>query len=585
MSTHPKRSLQEWVHWFEVGDGSRRLGVAALAAAALLVSCFFGYKLFRGPLTEVTMAQAVTGRQVAEGAGFTTLVNYPQSFAWAQERAARGKPVDVTRPLPELHQPPLYAAAVAAAHWALPARRLGADNVLLALNVALLWCAAMQAFFLARAFFGGLGGVIALAGVLLSAPIWAATVAVNGAALTMVLWLALFQCVLRTEARPEENDGPARRVPGRRVFAWAAAAGGVCGLLFLSDYATFVALPLLCAVMWRRVRNGKAVVLAASAFVLVAGPWMMRNVALTGNPVAFAWQGLALKAGDPTAEPSVQRALFSTDAPAFDARKIANKALTSLQRGTGEWLWSGGGIFFTAFFVAGFAYRFRDARANRLRWLAAGLLACVALSQAFFDSGEGERAAWLCLAPLVIVFGAGFFLVLARSNAALETRVLPAALALLAAQAIPLARDVMEPRGARAYNYPPYLPALFSGIGQKLSEGRAEPVSWMADVPAGAAWYAGQRVWARPATMEGFRQVSRWQPVRALVLTPETLARPFFGELAKTPDAKGADDEWAAVYRGLAEGRLPQGFPLNVPVRIALDFYVLIDSGTARRGP
>lgn len=573
------------MHWFEIGEGSRWVRIAGLAAGVLLLSWFVGYKLFRGPLTEVTMAQAVVGRQVAEGRGFTTLVNHPQSFAWARERISRGKFVDVRKPLPELHQPPLYSAAIAAAHRLLPARWFNGDTTLLALNIVLLWCVAMQSFFLARNLFGEMGGVIALLGVMLSAPIWAATVAVNGAVLTMALWLALFQLTWSAETRVMKAGGGAALTLGRRITMslWRPALTGmILGALFLSDYTTIVAAPLVAVVILTKVsdwRVFRSLVLITAAFVVVAGPWMARNVSLTGSPVGFAARELALKAGDPTAEPATRRAMFTTESPAVDFKKLGNKALTSLQRGAGERFWSGGGIFFAAFFAAGFAYRFRDARANRLRWFAVAVIASVALAQAFLSSGEGERDVWLCMAPLVIVFGTGFFLVLVKSSEALESRVLAAALVLLALQAVPLARDVLEPRGTR-YNYPPYLPALFSGIGQKLSENRAEPPAWMSDVPAGASWYSGQRVWAQPATMKGFHEVARWQRVRALVLTPATLARPFFGEIANE-QSHGRGD-WAPVYRGLAAGRLPADFPLVVPVRIAPDFYVLIDPGAPK---
>ncbi|MCC5023444.1 MAG: hypothetical protein J6386_11960 [Candidatus Synoicihabitans palmerolidicus] len=54
-----------------------------------------------------------------------------------------------------------------------------------------------------------------------------------------------------------------------------------------------------------------------------------------------------------------------------------------------------------------------------------------------------------------------------------------------------------EPRCIH-FSYPPYYPAFFIALGEEV-ERRGDPISgWMADVPAGAAWYAGQRVWAQP---------------------------------------------------------------------------------------
>lgn len=577
MSSRPSRSLQEWLHWFEIGDGAHWVRFAALGLAVLLLSCFVGYKQFRGPLSETTFAQAVVARQVAEGAGFTTLVNYPQSFAWADAQNEAGRFVNVARPLPELHQPPLYAAVLAMALKIFPARGANADYVLLAVNVLLLWCAASQTFFLARRLFGTRAGVVAVCALSVSSPVWAAAMAVNGSTLSMVLWLAFFQ--LGSSAYSKIDDENARAALQLRQSRWlVATAGGIlAGLLFLCDYSAIVVVPVMWVVTWLRVpgwRRARSLVLFTVGFAAVIAPCVVRNSVLAGNPLAFSWEGIVLKSGDPTAEPAARRATFSTSAPAFDLAKLGNKMLTAAQRGIGEKIWSAGGLFLTAFFAAGLAYRFRNVSVNRLRWLVVAMLCALALGQAFFDSGEGERGAWLCMTPLVVIFGAGFFMVLVESSEALAARAGLAALVLLAAQALPLARDLAEPRGAHYYNYPPYLPAQFAAIGQGLSQGRAAPLAWMCDVPAGAAWYSGQRVWAQPATLDGVARASHWEPVRALVLTPATLAKPFFGGLTKPQNS------WAGVYRGLVTGRMPEDFALKAPIRLADDFYVLVDPAT-----
>jgi len=638
MKTGSPRSLQEWLHWFEIGDGARRLRAAALVIAALLLTWLVCHKQFRGPLTETTLAQAVVGRQLAQGDGFTTLVNYPQSFAWARERAASGKFTNTARPLPELHQPPLYPAAIGAALFVfrlLPQRIIAgadgaaaaADYALLALNIALLWCAALQTYFLAKKIFGASAGIIATCALLLSAPVWSATVALGGAPLTMVLLLALFQLmsawigaeidapatgsagILPADSASRRPDRPDQPAGSRRSQSLArhlsplspippALAGLVTALLFLTDYSAIIIFPIMCAWLWLRApapaRRLRAPLVFAAVFIIAVSPWLARNISLTDNPLAFASQNIALKAGDPTAEPATIRATFSTATPALDIHKLGNKALTSLQTGIGSHLWSGGGIFLTAFFIAGFLYRFRDARANRLRWLAAATLPALALAQAFLDSGEGERSAWTCAAPLIVIFGTGFFAVLVSSNetlAARPARAGLAALVLLAAQAAPLARNLAAPasRNALSYNFPPYLPTVFSGMAGEMARGRETPLAWMADVPAGAAWYSGQRVWAQPAALEDFARASAWQPVRALVLTPATLDRPA-ASLLKFNAAGAARPGWAGVYRAILAGNaagaapLPAGFPLTMPKRVLDNFHVLIDPLTPATG-
>ncbi|MSU18676.1 MAG: tyrosine-protein kinase family protein [Lacunisphaera sp.] len=83
------KSSQEFIHWLEQGRGGRWLRRAAVIVAALLLTTIYAWKQFHGIPSEFVMQQAVLGRQLAQGKGFTTLVNYPQTYAVLQ---ARGQP-------------------------------------------------------------------------------------------------------------------------------------------------------------------------------------------------------------------------------------------------------------------------------------------------------------------------------------------------------------------------------------------------------------------------------------------------------------------------------------------------------------
>jgi hypothetical protein len=590
------------VHWLEVGAGGRWIARIAVALGIAVLSLLVGYKQFRGPLTETTLAQAAVGRQLAHGQGFTTPVNYPQTAAWLRARASEVTPVRddaLAQPFPELHQPPLYSLAIAATLRLFPEKMRAAlfasapaategfraDYVLLALNVALLWLAAAQTFFLARRLFGDAVAWIAMGGLLLSTASWSAAVAVNGTPLAMVLFLALFQTLARlgetgvSEKNTLTESRATTAATAKSRWVWLAAAGALSGLLFLTDYAAGVGLLALLAWAWRRffgTTRALSLVVIGGSFLVVSGPWMARNVALAGNPLALAWQTIALRTGDPTAEPAAVRATLSAEAPTLELNKIGNKGLTSLQRTLGEKLWAGGGIFFTAFFVAGFVYRFRDEDVDRLRRLFVATLALLVLAQAFFDSAEGERTPIVYATPLIAIFGAGFFAVLIASSEKWSTHLRWAAALLLAAQGLPLVRDVVEPR-RQHFNYPPYWPGLFVGMSAEMARPGGAQAAWMADVPAGAAWYSGQRVWARPATLRDFYGICLLAPQAALVLTPQTLERPFFGELTKRVEAGGRFGEWADVHAALVTNRFPAGFPLTVPQKITDNLYVLVD--------
>ncbi len=583
----PSRSLQDWVHWLEAGAGGRWISRAAIVIGVLLLSLRIGYTQFQGPRSEQTLAQAVVARQLAEGRGFTTLVHEPQTVAWAREHGRAEEAF-----LPELRQAPLYPVVIATALRLLPGDMcerwfsmrpeppsgFRPDYLLLALNIALLWLAAAQTWALGRRMFDGEVGLVAAFALLLSSAIWSETVAVNGVPLAMVLTLALFQALWRID---EANT------KGR--FAWmaAVAAGLAAGGLFLVDYAGGAAMLVvwvgigICA-RGRPRRLG--ISLATVAFLVVAAPWMVRNAALTGNPLGFAAHGIALKAGDPTAEPAMIRATFSTDAPPISFRKLGNKVLTSVQTAVGKQLWSAGGLFLAALFVTGFVYRFREERVNRVRWLFVFALSLLTVAHAALDSGEGERLPIVYATPLVMIFGAGFFAVLIASHETWRHRSRRAAVVLLAAQALPLAHDLAEPRRLH-FHFPPYYPGLFAGMGEEMAQRVGTQPVWMADVPAGAAWYSGQRVWMQPRTLRDFYEISQQQAQLALVLTPRTLDRPFFGELTKRETPGLNTTEWADVYAALVTHRFPPGFPLIAPQKVTDNFFVLVDPLAMARKP
>ena len=103
----------------------------------------------------------------------------------------------------------------------------------------------------------------------------------------------------------------------------------------------------------------------------------------------------------------------------------------------------------------------------------------------------------------------------------------------------------------------------------------------MADVPAGVAWYGRQRVWAQPDHLRDFYTIAIDQPIGLLLLTPVTLDRPFFAQLAVrgvSPDAPVPKfQDWGPVYAGLVTGHMPDEFPLKVPRALAPNLIVLLN--------
>jgi hypothetical protein len=587
--------MQEFIHWMEVGEGARWIRRGAVLLLLFLLSLTAANKQFHGPAQETTLLQADVARQLAAGRGFTTLVNFPQTAALMEGRHEGAGPGGEL--YPEVHNAPLYSLVIAAGLRGLPPAwrealfasppvppdGFAADYFLLGLNLALLWLAAWQTFRLGRQLFDDRVGWVSMLALLFSVGVWQQVVLVDGLPLLMVLTLAAFQLLAAIEGAAETASEDAA-APGR-VASWRwLALGGVCALLFLAEYSaglmTVVAAGY-AGVRWRDRARRLAWLLLAAGFLLPTAPWMLRNVQLTGSPVGLAWQNVALKAGDPTAEPSIQRTLFTTEPPRLNLNKLGNKGLTGLQLNLKDRLWSGGGYFLTAFFVAGCLYRFRNPATNRLRWVFTAALVLLVAGQPFLNSGESLRLPVYYLLPVLLVFAAGFFFVLVESSPAIGAHGRLAAVALLALQSAPLAHDLMEPRRLH-FHYPPYYPALFMRIHADITlSGGLQGMGVMADVPAGFAWYGRHRVWAQPERIRDFYSIAMEQPVGLLLLTPTTLDRPFFAQLAvngMTPEGRFQKYQgWGPVYAGLVTGRMPPEFPLVRPQKLADNLIVLRD--------
>ncbi len=577
---------QELIHWLEVGGGRRLIRLGAAVSGTLVLSLIVAWKQFHGPVTEATLLQADVGHQLALGRGFTTLVNYPQTAAVL---AKRGQRFSSSTPYPELSHAPLYSIVIGGALRALPhdwrvalfakppapPDGFGADYFLLGLNVVLFWIAAVLVFLIGNRLFAHPVGWIGAIALLVSIPVWQQVVSVNGTALMMVLALGVFYAWVRADSA----------TTGGGALVASACIGVGCGLLFLTEYSAGALLLVALGYAWVRFA-GRArwlnLAILALTFVLVVAPWVMRNVTLTGSPVGLASQNVALKAGDSTAEPNDAYGAYSAVMPAIDLNKLGNKVLTSLQENVRSRVWSGGAMWFLAFFVTGWLYTFRSPTVNRLRWVLAAALGVLLVSQATFNSGESDRWVAVWLSPLLIVFGAGFFVVLVASHPLFSRWPATCACILVAIQGLPLLHDALEPRRIH-FQYPPYFPALFQGMRHDLERRHVgDSYGFMADVPAGMAWYSGARVWALPPKLRDFYGVDSEQAIGELLLTPRTLDRPFFSELnarAQLPGTLGPIvnrfGEWGEIYAGLLTGVMPADFPLSRPQRIAENLYVL----------
>ena len=186
------KSPQEVIHWLEQGRGANWVGRALIVAAALLLTCVYSWKQFHGIPSEFVMQQAVLARQLAQGHGFTTPVNYPQTYAVLR---ARGVPFDDKKPYPELYHAPLYSLTLAAAFAILPdaiwkSRPVAPggwtldgwqpDYAILGVNLVLFWVGIWLVWRLAGRLFDQRAAWLASLATVASVSLWQQTIALTG---------------------------------------------------------------------------------------------------------------------------------------------------------------------------------------------------------------------------------------------------------------------------------------------------------------------------------------------------------------------------------------------------------------------
>ncbi len=591
--------LQRLVHWLEIGSGKKGILLIGLLVFIGLFTWYHCDKRFSGPSSEEVIEYALIGKNLSEGKGFTTPVIYPQTLAFLEDRP-EGYQFSEDKPLPDLYHAPLYPLVLAGVLKILPASMIetvwadpvsepglpypafNGDYFLMMVNVFLLWLACLMTYSVGRFLFSPGVGLISMLGVLFSVGLWDSVLSLSGLSLLLLLALALFQlwCVLE---RWRLQD-PRLQMVGSRALLLSLAIGLFAGLLFLTEYTAGLIFIVFCGYLIMRFRGSllvKLLVPALFGFLFLASPWCWRNITWTGNPFALATQNLALKVGDPTAEPEVFKKSFQSDGPEISLRKIGNKGLKGLEINLKERLWSGGAYIFTAFLLVGCLYRFRNRLADNMRWGAVLTLLVVVVLQPFFSSGQTARLPALYLAPFIIIFGAGFFFIMLESTGR-RTRVerLLWITLLLLFQGMPMIHNLMEPKRA-PFSYPPYVPTLLARTRTHLTDKFFPGYGIMSDVPAGLAWYSQQPVWAQPGEYSDFVAVLLRQDIGALFLSPKVLDKPYFSQLLRADLDSGGkyinNRYWGAIYGSLQQQRVPGYFPLSRVQQISTNMYVLLN--------
>ena len=566
--------LQNWIHSLEEGGGAKilkgLLGVMAFAFVMML----YNVREFQNLGTQEAMEQAQLARNIARGKGFTTDVIRPLDLYVLQTHQKSDK-LTITLPQPDLANAPAYPWLLAqwmkVGNWTYAIEtpegfnRYQPDQQITYLNQILFLLLLLVIYHLAKRLFDApvawftvivLGGTdlfwrysqsglpTMLAALLLAITVWLLTKAEQGA------------------RESEWNAG--------KLLPLVLLGGVTLGLAALTRYSLAVLIvPALIYVAYafeqRRVVNAVALLIG---FAVVLAPWLQRNMSVCGKPFGTASYAVYADSSFFPAD-QLERTVnpanvnVASDLGKYGVEAHWDKLIHNIAEVFSTDLPHLGGTWLMAFFLASLLLPFTRPALIKLRVclvLSLVVLACTqALGRSYITKispdVNGENLL-VILAPLLLIFGAGMFMVLAdQLKQVFEPGrgVITGGFAFLFC--LPLALNLLTPRYT-ALVYPPYHPPVI-----QQAAGWLKPEEWMtSDMPAAVAWYGQRTCLLLPRDVkEDFKQIQQAKPLNALYLTAISLDRKLLTEMSG-PQA----EPWSEFGRDtVIKQELPDGFPLK----------------------
>ena len=386
----------------------------------------------------------------------------------------------------------------------------------------------------------------------------------------LTLWVSVLFLVLY---------GLSRKLRWR--YHLAAVAGVVMGLLYLTQYVWVVALPLAAIYIYLssdKAARWQTTGVFVLAFALLASPWWVRNLRVTGNPV-FTFRttetimatrsnpGNTLYRQFTTAYPSL--AWYMIDRPVEMMEKVRSGVMMMYRT-----LPSIAGWYVTPFFLVGIVVVLGTKTFERLRYLWYAMFLTVFATLTVVAAAERLL---IPLGPCAGVLAAGFFLRLVDTRLGdvvpqVRRRYLTLAIALLVGlHALPLLLSLfrfreVSPQVREAVRTVEWVREVAS-----ITDG---PI--ITDVPWLFAWYADRTAIWLPKTRADLRNLEdKVGKIRWLLLTPR-VASADYDRFERTLK------EWGPAYREGALGDAEfEGY--KVHKRIAGGRWVLFQADPAAK--
>jgi len=237
--------------------------------------------------------------------------------------------------------------------------------------------------------------------------------ATSGLHLTLCIFLAtslLLSVHSVATASKNKSPGGAPALPRAAL----ATTGAIAALLYLADPLFIWMLPVaaIAAIQAMPSKRGLAAIWLLAPVIVLAGPWMVRNAVLTGNPV-FGLRGYELWMNTKNHFPSLT-AYRMSPAEVFPSPGLMQDVIRKFVTGIGAVLdsWPNvGGNWVLVFFLPSLFFRFSDPVANSLRrvvlWAFVSLIGGMVLFQV-------QMPLLVTLVPGMLVFAIAYLVFLVQ---------------------------------------------------------------------------------------------------------------------------------------------------------------------------
>ena len=615
-------AMQEhWIDKLDQGKWARHLRVVLGLLLLLALMLGYNWRGYHNLNTEEAMETAQLARNLSEGNGYTTLYIRPYSLHLVHDRNVErylGQAVPTNADFygiketmhPDVSNPPLYPTVLAGWMKVYPLvltsldffrqytpwvnshmppidqdweNRLWESNgrfswvpqdyFIAVFNQVLFLLAAVMTYRLARRLFDLNVARLSVAALLGCELMWRFSVSGLSTLFLMVIFLALVWSLVLLD---EEFREPRRTLRGMLLLTMVP--GLLLGLGVLTTYAFgWLLIPVLAFIMAFSGRRWKTMgVITVIIFSAMFGPWVFRNVMVSGLP--FGTRTFDIIQGTIFPEQRLERSL-NPDFKGNYFRASLYKVRTNMENIVEEKLPLLGGSWVMPFFLVGLLLRFRNPGINHLRhfilWSALVMVVAQAAgrTQVSVDSPEvNSENLLVLLTPLVLVYGASlFFILLDQMELAVAKLRYVIIGVFLIVVCMPLL-GVMVGWKKKAQVYPPYAP----DIVKRMSSWMKENELVMSDIPGAVAWYGNRQcvLLTLDAENDFFGVNDYVKPVRCLYLTQKTADIRLYSDWL----ARGERSWGSFVGTAMFSERIPSAFPLrNVKLDLLPGQVVCLD--------